>query len=274
MATTVKIKRKGLFKKKIEIEDILGNDLAFGVMDEHFRMVPNEKGKYTIIYDTNNLARGVEVSFEKNIVELRLPLPTAKTDIEMFYDLVKRVCNKLSVSSFERYEEILTLDTIDQLIRNDVDASTRALDDICYDKRYETITIFGTLNPISIGSKEKDIIKGNVDNFGKFLKEKQEIDAYYAAPKMYKSNEDIIGIYVITEAVPSIIPLKPYVISNKSDNSINFYAIIGENPNDIVKYEDFIKSINKSDYYDDEHIIITLSKKEINKILKDYKTEI
>ena len=274
MAVEVKIKQKGLFKKKIEVEDMLSDDLAFGVMDEHFRMIPNEKGKYTIIYNPNNLARGLEVSFEKNIIELRLPLPTAKSDIEMFYEIVKRVCNKLKVDTFERYDEVLTLDTIDQLIRNDIDASTRALDDICYDKQYETITIFSALNPISIGSKEKDIIKGNVDNFGKFLKEKQEIDAYYAAPKLYNSENDIIGIYVITENVDSIVPLKPKVIMNKETEKIKFYVIIGENPNDIVEYDNFINEVDKSNYYDDEHIIVRLSKKEIQSILEKYKTEI
>ena len=274
MAVEVKIKQKGLFKKKIEIEDMLSNNLLFGVMDENFRMVPNEKGKYTIIYDPNNLARGLEVSFEKNIIDLRLPLPTAKSDIEMFYNVIKRICNKLKIDSFERYDEVLTLDTIDQLIRDDVDASTRALDDICYDKQYETITIFGALNPIAIGSKEKDTIKGSVDNFGKFLKEKQEIDAYYAAPKLYKSDTDIIGIYVITEKVDSIVPLKPKVIMNNENQNIKFYTIIGDGTNDVVKYEDFISSVDQSNYYDDEHIIINLSKKEIENILEKYKTEI
>ena len=274
MAVEVKIKQKGLFKKKIEIEDMLSNNLLFGVMDENFRMVPNEKGKYTIIYDPNNLARGLEVSFEKNIIDLRLPLPTAKSDIEMFYNVIKRICNKLKIDSFERYDEVLTLDTIDQLIRDDVDASTRALDDICYDKQYETITIFGALNPIAIGSKEKDTIKGSVDNFGKFLKEKQEIDAYYAAPKLYKSDTDIIGIYVITEKVDSIVPLKPKVIMNNENQNIKFYTIIGDGTNDVVKYEDFISSVDQSNYYDDEHIIINLSKKEIENILENYKTEI
>ncbi len=274
MAVEVKIKQKGLFKKKIEIEDMLSNNLLFGVMDENFRMVPNEKGKYTIIYDPNNLARGLEVSFEKNIIDLRLPLPTAKSDIEMFYNVIKRICNKLKIDSFERYDEVLTLDTIDQLIRDDVDASTRALDDICYDKQYETITIFGALNPIAIGSKEKDTIKGSVDNFGKFLKEKQEIDAYYAAPKLYKSDTDIIGIYVITEKVDSIVPLKPKVIMNNENQNIKFYTIIGDGTNDVVKYEDFISSVDQSNYYDDEHIIINLSKKEIENILEKYRTEI
>ena len=54
---------------------------------------------------------------------------------------------------------------------------------------------------------------GDLNFFQRYLAEKQIGDWYYAKPNFYqnKNGVDILGVYAITEDVPSILPLAPFV---------------------------------------------------------------
>ena len=48
MSVTIRIKRKPLFGKKLNIEDIIDlSGLSYGVCDENFRLMPNKTAEHT-----------------------------------------------------------------------------------------------------------------------------------------------------------------------------------------------------------------------------------
>lgn len=52
MSTNVRIKQKSLFKKKLEMKDIVAlTGLAYGVIDDNYRLIRNEMAENTLIYD-------------------------------------------------------------------------------------------------------------------------------------------------------------------------------------------------------------------------------
>ena len=62
MSTNVRIKQKSLFKKKLEMKDIVAlTGLAYGVIDDNYRLIRNEMAENTLIYDENRLARGIDL---------------------------------------------------------------------------------------------------------------------------------------------------------------------------------------------------------------------
>ena len=72
MSVSVRIKQKSLFKKKLNIEEIIKiTNLSFGVCDENYRLIKNEIANHTLIYDENKLARGIDISLDdKDIILL------------------------------------------------------------------------------------------------------------------------------------------------------------------------------------------------------------
>ena len=78
MSVTIRIKRKPLFGKKLNIEDIIDlSGLSYGVCDENFRLMPNKTAEHTLLYDKNRLARGIDLSQDGTDTVLMLNLPTA-----------------------------------------------------------------------------------------------------------------------------------------------------------------------------------------------------
>ena len=53
MSTNVRIKQKALFNKKLEMKDIVAlTGLAYGVIDDNYRLIRNEMAENTLIYFT------------------------------------------------------------------------------------------------------------------------------------------------------------------------------------------------------------------------------
>lgn len=78
MSVTARIKQKSLFKKKMNLEDIIKfTGLSYGVCDENYRLNKDEIGEHTLIYDETKLARGFELWLEGSDVLLSLSLMLA-----------------------------------------------------------------------------------------------------------------------------------------------------------------------------------------------------
>lgn len=72
----------------------------------------------------------------------------------------------------------------------------------------------GAVYPIYMEPEAVERLKsGDLDFFQAYLTEKQTGDRYYAKPNFYRNNNgvDILGMYAITEGVPSILPAAPFV---------------------------------------------------------------
>ncbi|MDO4283208.1 MAG: DUF4299 family protein [Clostridia bacterium] len=276
MSVNVKIEAQGLFKKRLSVQDIVTlKHLAYGISDENYRLIPDKIAEHTLVYDTKILARGIEVSFDHDSVLLRLCLPTSLSEINLFYQLIKDICKELKTKSFMRDEEKCNIQDIEKLIVCDKETSILALEELKSNigkNEYSRLEIFGVMNPISIGKNEIDFIDSSMEKFEEFLHEKQNLDVYYATPRVYKKEEKMFGIYVIGANIPSVVPNKPYIVLNQIEGIKEWYVMLKDNH--IVKYDDFINAITKSQYYDANHMIICLSENEIDDIISQFQTEV
>ena len=76
MSTNVRIKQKALFKKKLEMKDIVAlTGLAYGISDDNYRLIRNEMAENTLIYDENRLARGIDLWLDGTDILLSLSHP-------------------------------------------------------------------------------------------------------------------------------------------------------------------------------------------------------
>ena len=280
MAVEVIIKQKSILKKEITIEDLLLENMDYGIMDENYRLSRGKIGEYTILYNTQSIQRGLEVSIKKKQINLRLPLPTGEGEITFFYEYIDKICEKFKTNTFEREGEIVNIHQNEKWIEIDKETSRKALETMNQDieqKKYETMYLFGVYNPIAIGKRELEIIQNDIGKLGNFLHQLQSIDRYYASAKVYQKNDgNLFGLYVLTEEVVSIVPLKPSVFMN-NDIKVEDWNIAFVYDNDMqgtISFDNFIKNIDTSELYDTEHFIITLSKNEMQKLIEKYKKEI
>lgn len=276
MSVNVRIKQKSLFKKKLSIYDIIKiTNLSCGVCDENYRLINDKIAEHTLIYDATKLARGIDVSIDGTDIILLMSLPTSPSEIRKFYEIIEKICQKLKINEYIREEELVSIKDNDKFIRYDESASITGLEDLkkkIMQDKYQRFEIFGVYNPISIGEREVNEIDISLDNFEKYLHRVQALDVYYAVPKVYKINEKLVGIYTVGPNIPSVVPTKPYIVLNQIQGIQAWYVLLKDGKT--VKYEDFISNINTQEYYDQNHIVATLSDDEIDNLLNKYSVDI
>lgn len=277
MSVTARIKQKSLFKKKMNLEDIIKfTGLSYGVCDENYRLNKDEIGEHTLIYDETKLARGFELWLEGSDVLLSLSLPTAPSEIRLFYSLVEKICNEFNTKKYLREDEEAYLYEDKEFIKWDEEASIVALEDMTSktEDEYRCFEIFGIYNPISIGQRELQRIDCNLNNLEEYLNEIQSLDVYYATPSVYrkKDTNELFGIYSIVADIPCVVPNKPYIILDQIKGINYWYVMIRKGMT--VTYDDFINHISSKEYYDANHVIALLNDDEIDALIEQYSVEI
>ena len=276
MSVSVRIKQKSLFKKKLNIEEIIKlTNLSYGVSDENYRIIQNEIGKNTLIYDKNKLARGIDISLNDTDVVLLLSLPTSPSEIRKFYEVIEIICKKFNTQNYIREEELVSIKDNEKFIKYDEEGSIAGLEDLqekIGQNEYKRFEIFGVYNPISIGINEIKKINNNLYNLEEYLNRIQSLDVYYATPRVYRVKEKLIGIYAIGSNIPSVVPTEPYIVLNQIKGIEEWYAMLKEGKT--IKYNDFINNAENKEYYDVNHIIVTLSDNEVDNLLEKYFIEI
>lgn len=277
MSVTVQIKQKSIFKKKLNIDDIINlTGLSYGVSDENFRLIRDEKATHTLIYDKTKLARGIDLWLEGKDIMLSLSLPTSSSEIKLFYNVIEKICNKINISKYLRDNVQVNICDNKKYIKYDEDTSVVTLENIEAETgdSYQRFELFGVINPISIGQNELKKINHNLDNFEEFLNEIQSLDVYYSTPKVYKNKNtnNLFGVYSVVADVPCVVPTKPYIILNQIEGIEDWYVMIKKGKT--IKYNDFINNIKTKNYYDANHIIVELNDKEINDLLDKYDVEV
>lgn len=276
MSVSVRIKQKSLFKKKLNIEEIIKlTNLSYGVCDENYRIIQNEIAKHTLIYDKNKLARGIDISLDDTDVVLLLSLPTSPSEIRKFYEVIEIICKKFNTQNYIREEELVSIKDNEKFIKYDEEGSIAGLEDLqekIGQNEYKRFEIFGVYNPISIGINEIKKINNNLYNLEEYLNRIQSLDVYYATPRVYRVKEKLIGIYAIGSNIPSVVPTEPYIVLNQIKGIEEWYAMLKEGKT--IKYNDFINNAENKEYYDANHIIVTLSDNEVDNLLEKYFIEI
>ncbi len=280
MAVDVVIRKKGIFKKNLKIEDIIFENMGYGIMDDNFRLSEGETGEVTVLYNKNIIGRGLEVVLQKDCVELRLPLPASEEDIKFFYQYIEKICKILKTDQFERNEEVSFLDRVNDYIKWDISASIGALNHMeqAIEKgEYENMYVFGAINPISIGKRELEIIDEDLNKFGQLLHELQSMDAYYAGAQVYqRDNGTIFGMYAVTEDLKTIFPFKPSLIMNNEITINEWFVTFGydDEVQGSISFDNLISNVEKENIYDSEHFIFSLGKEKMKELIDKYGTKV
>lgn len=266
--------------------------------DEHIEeFLSEELGNFDCILvgEEEKSARGFEISYDKNtkFYQIRLYTPCSIGDWETAFDFIEKL------GCFLENNNIIDEDGTEYTLQNirtypyieNIEFGIKTLTDHFDETQMEIYKVFGIYRPVAFNKKMIEDMN-NSENpaklFSDIITNIQYIDAYTANQNFYKNdNEEIFGVYTLTESVRTILPFKPSVEYENSDivknEDIKFWrlvlVIINGNPDDENSYEmlgeidytKFIENLPKDKYsfIDGEYIVIEpLTKEEINKIFK------
>ena len=266
--------------------------------DEHIEeFLSKELGNFDCILvgEEEKSARGFEISYDKNtkFYQIRLYTPCSIGDWETAFDFIEKL------GCFLENNNIIDEDGTEYTLQNirtypyieNIEFGIKTLTDHFDETQMEIYKVFGIYRPVAFNKKMIEDMN-NSENpaklFSDIITNIQYIDAYTANQNFYKNdNEEIFGVYTLTESVRTILPFKPSVEYENSDivknEDIKFWrlvlVIINGNPDDENSYEmlgevdytKFIENLPKDKYsfIDGEYIVIEpLTKEEINKIFK------
>ena len=266
--------------------------------DEHIEeFLSEELGNFDCILvgEEEKSARGFEISYDKNtkFYQIRLYTPCSIGDWETAFDFIEKLgCFLENNNIIDEDGTEYTLESIRTYpyIEN-IEFGIKTLTDHFDETQMEIYKVFGIYRPVAFNKKMIEDMN-NSENptklFSDIITSIQYIDAYTANQNFYKNdNEEIFGVYTLTESVRTILPFKPSVEYENSDivknEDVKFWrlvlVIINGNPDDENSYEmlgeidytKFIENLPKDRYsfIDGEYIVIEpLTKEEIDKIFK------
>ena len=289
--------------ENVSVEKILeiGGTLSQYNLDESAEQIEEflseELGNFDCILvgEEEKSARGFEISYDKNtkFYQIRLYTPCSIGDWETAFDFIEKL------GCFLENNNIIDEDGTEYTLQNirtypyieNIEFGIKTLTDHFDETQMEIYKVFGIYRPVAFNKKMIEDMN-NSENptklFSDIITSIQYIDAYTANQNFYKNdNEEIFGVYTLTESVRTILPFKPSVEYENSDivknEDVKFWrlvlVIINGNPDDENSYEmlgeidytKFIENLPKDRYsfIDGEYIVIEpLTKEEIDKIFK------
>lgn len=288
MALEIKITQKGFLKKGLNLEDITGGTLKYGVSDYAWRLQEDSlDGGEIIFYDPKHIGRGAEINFSEGMkgeFALSMPLPATYYDVDMVYEIVKRVCEKWNVSSFLQDDVSYEVGEIPKLCEQQKEYMHSWL----AANREKNAEGYGVeIFPCVMWPLECDTAmlaefgeNKDMEGFATYLHKHQALDLFYAAPRFYEFGDTntYLASYAITATVDSIIPIKPEVPFFARHIECNQFVVVlvsieQQNAVGRISYEDFAKAIEieKLEKFDEGHVIMPeLSEKQILEIANTY----
>lgn len=218
MAIDVVITQKGLFKKALTEELLSPAGLRTGQWNQAGVLDGGPASDGRVLCDPVQPGRGCYVQAvpgEKERVHLRQTLPCTGRDLELFYSRIEAICRFWKTDRFTQDGGEHRLSDIPQLKEGQLKSCAGLLKAMAEQWKEDGEGILtGAVYPLYIEPEAIARLKsGDMDFFQMYLAEKQTGDWYYAKPNFFQNQNgvDILGLYAITEEVPSILPLEPFV---------------------------------------------------------------
>ena len=287
MAVTIVMKTKGIFGKIPPFKDLLKPGFMYGTWTEGFTLNPNISGDNTLLYKKEKMGRGLNLGLgDRSLLTFKLALPTSDEEIKDFYDYIIFLCGKLEVATFDKNGEGFSIADIPSLIEADMEESRKSLLDIekkLEDSNITSMYIFGATNPIALSREDLEDINGDMLKFSNFLDEKQHYTGRYVMPELtvysdtvkkkqgslFRKKDDkdetYIGTYEINLGEDLIFPIVPRSL-NKKETRVKEWKVkvkIGPGESRLMDFNSFVEKLDKSRFYDKEHIFINLKSEDI-----------
>ena len=305
MSISFYIKNK---KKILGYEKVLNVESALTILDKELNVYnvldidindlllsPISNYKCLLIGEDKVSARGFELSYDNKNKDyaVRIFTPSSREDWLLALEYIKALAKKFGSEIVNESEEIYTADNIDKFdYTSDILYGIEVITSNIKDEDKKVSSIYGINRVVSFNQEMSDKINNSdspIDTFSNIIKEIQYLDAYSANQQFYQNNEDhrIIGAYILTENLRTILPYKPSVEYENSNivknEEVSFWNIVlvfidgdenDENSYQVgekIDYNDFIKKlpINKYKFIDASYIMVEpLSKEEILGLVK------
>lgn len=215
MARELFIRNSRLLKKPLSMSDIVsGHKWSYGTLDDHGRL---DKGKIDnngplIIYDTENIGRGIQILDHDSSKEIHLALvlPATEGDVRMLYDVAKRIAELWKSKHISVDGDKEDVSNLDHCIDFDIKTHKSVLRNarqIFNGSEYLNLAC-ATL-PICISIEQLENFADDYNEFGHYLHEKQMISAYKSAPLFAQLDDVICSIYVFFDNGEIILPKEP-----------------------------------------------------------------
>lgn len=286
-----------VIEKILEIGEPL-SQYSLDEADEQIEEFLNEKleeFECLLVGEEGKSARGFEISYnsETKYFGIRVYTPCSIGDWETAFEFMKKLGKYLGNDKIidEDGEEYFSENINSYPYEEDIKYGIQALSENFESKEHRSFNVFGIYRPVAFNEKMIDeMLKSEnpVKKFSEIITDIQYIDAYTATQKFYNIENEICGVYTLTESVRTILPFKPAVEFQNMEIVKNedvkkwklILVVINGDPNDEKSYEmvgnidysQFIENLPKDKYsfIDGEYIVVEpLDKEEIlNKILK------
>ncbi|MCH5343983.1 MAG: DUF4299 family protein [Acetatifactor sp.] len=279
MSIEVTIRQKGLFKKALPLDVIVGKELKYGCFDG-LRLSPGELGETEFIfYHPARIGRGTSVVWkqgEKEKVDLRILTPACDQELGDFYECVRRIaefwkgCEILLEGESKSLSEFMESKTSMLEFNQSI---LRSLGDEEKSISRAPLMLYCAFWPLSLSAEDLKQVSQGFAQFRDYLHSKQSVDAYYAKPSFYRDNNDNLGspfgAYACTEDTPSIFPIVPKVPLGIVDDRtgkqlevnkwvISLFSITENRVVCMIDYAKFLEAIPEElkKPYDAENILI------------------
>ena len=219
MGIEVTVVQRGLIKKQLPLEVLLGYELCYG----DFSGESLELGKIgetgIIVFHPERIARGIAIAWTaktKKQIVLNLPLSTTNEEICTLYDVTERICGYWRNSAIYIDGEPMSLGRFKESLSDYYAYSSKALKEFSEKivaGEHEQLTLFSTMWPLVMGRAEAEMFLSDSGAFGRWLNEKQQPDAAYSSPIIYfdKTEECFKGVFIFINDVDYILPITPKV---------------------------------------------------------------
>lgn len=265
---------------------ITGSDLCYGTSDGMKLKENDLSSDEIILYHSNHISRGFSIEWtpeKKDYVDLRALSPDSREGLNDFFAAIQRIASYWKCE-IEMDGNITALSELVSLIPDMQAFNETVLESVCGDilsGKKEFLTLYSVMFPVVLGVPEAEKFRHDVDAFGRWLHEKQSVDAYYARPQFFRTEVGVVGRYVVTEDCRTIFPLKGQVPLGISDPEtgkglkcdryeVYFYSISQEKMLGYVPFETFIEIIKEqAERFDGANIIFEgLSMEALQKIVE------
>ena len=215
MARELFIRNSRLLKKPLSMSEIVsGHKWSYGTLDDHGRL---DKGKIgnngpLIIYDTENIGRGIQILDHDSSKEIHLALvlPATEGDVRMLYDVAKRIAELWKSKHISVDGDKEDVSNLDHCIDFDIKTHKSVLRNarqIFNGSEYLNLAC-ATLH-VCISIEQLENFADDYNEFGHYLHEKQMISAYKSAPLFAQLDDVICSIYVFFDNGEIILPKEP-----------------------------------------------------------------
>ena len=285
MARELFIRNSRLLKRPLSMPDVVsGRKWSYGTLDDHGRL---EEGKISnngplVIYDTENIGRGIQILDHDSGKEIRLALvlPATEGDVRMLYDVAKRIAELWKSKHISVDGDIEEVSNLDHCIDFDIKTHISVLRNarrIFNESEYLNLAC-ATL-PVCISIEQLESFADEYNEFGHYLHEKQKIAAYKSAALFAQLDNVICSIYVFFDNGAIILPREPEMKFTQDgkvyiceESYIFVHELFEGEKISTMRFDDFVNRVpsDKKTEFDYKHILISpLTSEELQAIFKE-----